>query len=161
MLYTRQALERAVQLVEAYLGDADPADQAPLVAALEETFAAANGNAAHQRELIASLAALAGRAAQTAASLTLVMSGRDREAELLREEGKTVVTDCVAALHEERKAVDRRSDLDRRITPDRRSSHDDSAAARVNRWLHGDRRSGDERRSGTDRREAPPPFGQV
>lgn len=153
ILFTHQAVERAAKLAEAYLEGRDPADQATLVDALQEVSEAANGDVPHQRELIASLAALAGQAVRSAAHLALVISGRSADRELLPEEAGNVLRECADALHEQRKAVDRRSGLERRLTPDRRRTHDDSAAARVNRWLHGDRRSGEERRSGHDRRQ--------
>lgn len=153
ILYTHQAVERAAKLAEACLEGNDPTDQATLVDALQEALEAVNGDPTRQRELIASLAGLAGQAVRSAAHLALVISGRSADGELLPEEEANVLRECAEALHEQRKAVDRRSGLDRRLTPDRRRTLDDSAAARVNQWLHGDRRSGDERRSGSDRRQ--------
>jgi len=167
ILYTNDAVERAARLAGAYLDGTGSTDQSSLLAALDETLADVEGSVTRQRELVGSLAALAGQAVETAMRLALVAAGRDPEdpahssPEALREQRESVLAECAAALHELRKAVDRRSGTDRRITPDRRRSHDDSAAARVNRWLHGDRRSGEERRSGADRRESPaaPPDG--
>jgi hypothetical protein len=126
---------------------------------------------------VAALAGVAGHAVQTASYLRLAAAnlpadGGPKDAfQAFEEQRSTVLYECAEALHELRRArlpwalpalepdgenteglTERRSPIQRRSALNRRRHPDDSPPARVNRWLHGERRTGKDRRSGDDRR---------
>jgi hypothetical protein len=71
---------------------------------------------------------------------------------LVEGDGDGNGTDHRGATRKGRRRKEKRSGVERRGHIDRRSHPGDSPPARVNRWLHGERRNGKERRSGSDRR---------
>lgn len=151
--YSPQALSRSTRLVRAYADSGDGNVAAEVREVLEEV----GSDNAELRNLIASLAGLAGHAVraiavQREADLGLE-SNPDAPLPRLSEERTKVLADCADALRSWADLRERRSGLDRRLAPDRRRSAPGNPSEQINLRMFGERRVGAaDRRSGIDRR---------
>jgi hypothetical protein len=161
-----RAAEHAVALAAAAADPADPDLDAKIEAELNAALADVETGSIDLDELVASLASIAGYAIDEAARLRIASAGDPGARDAAR---KAILRAASAALEtaaatpdtadETAAAVsvlrERRSERDRRLA-ERRHFPDDSPAARVSRWLHGERRKGIDNRSGVERRAVPP-----
>jgi hypothetical protein len=165
---TRTAVERAVALAAAAADTADPDLGAKIEAELNAALADVETGSIDLDQLVASLASIAGYAIDEAVRLRITSAGDPDAANAVRE---AILRAASAALEppaatsepEDDAAAaavsvlrERRSEQDRRVS-ERRYFSGDSPTARVNRWLHGERRKGGDNRSGVERRAVPPP----
>jgi hypothetical protein len=154
--YSPQALSWSTRLVRAYADSGDGNVAAEVGAVLEEV----GRDHAELRNLVASLAGLAGHAVravavQREADLGLA-SDPDAPLPRLSEERAKVVSECAHALRSWADMRERRSGLDRRLASDRRVAPPGSSKEQINLRLFGERRVGvADRRSGIDRRNVP------
>jgi hypothetical protein len=151
--YSPQALSWSTRLVRAYADSGDGDVSAEVGAVLEEV----GRDRAELRNLVASLAGLAGHAVRAVAVQREVDLGlaSDPHAPLPRisDERAKVLSECADALRSWANARERRSGRDRRLAPDRRVAAPGSSAEQINLRLFGERRVGvPDRRSGADRR---------
>jgi hypothetical protein len=131
---------------------------------------------AELRDLVASLAGLAGHAVMVIAVRLEADLGHEQPSETrherVLEQRDEVLLNCAEALREFRTASlqlppatslaawaamrERRSGVERRLAPDRRRRPPGNPSETINLRLHGERRTGDaERRSGVERRHPP------
>jgi hypothetical protein len=168
--YSPGTVSSAAELIRAYTDSVDGNVSAEVDAILKDVA----GEDAELRNLVASLAGLAGHAvmvisAQLEAHLG-IEDDPERRLERLAEQRTRVLTECARAVREFRPAsmhlpragsavlsrmTERRSGLDRRLGSDRRHRAPGNPSERINLQLYGDRRVGStDRRSGTDRRSS-------
>jgi hypothetical protein len=162
------AVKRAAGLAAAAADTTDPDIRAKIEAELNAALADVEAGLIDLDELVAALAALAGHAIDEAASLRVTAAGEppargardEQRAAVLQESLDALPASTNAAQPEpvadpmETPPTERRSAV--RRVEERRRHGDDSPPARVNRWLHGERRDGFDRRTGIERRESPP-----
>ena len=171
--YTNQAISRSRRLVHAYTDSVDGDLTDDVYGVLEEV----GENEAELRNLVASLAGVAGHAVMViAARLEADLGGSDDWEERLSRlsHQRTIVLDeCTESLREFRPAaielplapggapeVERRSGLERRVGSNRRHLPPENPSERINLRLFGERRVGlSDRRSGADRRIGEPARG--
>lgn len=179
-LYTPDAIARATSLATAYTSTLNTTDHGDVAAKVEAILTDVGADVEELRNLVASLAGIAGHAIQTASYLRLAagglqLNGSTQEAlNAFEEQRAAVLYECAESLHELRRAklpwalpqalsdvdddddapAERRSGIERRTALNRRRYAADSPPARVNHWLHGERRSGKDRRGGADRRRS-------
>jgi hypothetical protein len=170
--YSREALSRSTQLVLAYTDSVD----GRVTEDLEPILEAIGDDKAELRDLVASLAGLAGHAVMVIAVRLEADLGHEQPSatrhERVLEQRDEVLLRCAEALREFRTASlrlppasslaawaamrERRSGLERRLAPDRRRRPPGNSSETINLRLYGERRTGDaERRSGTERRNPP------
>jgi hypothetical protein len=170
--YSPSALSRSTQLVVAYTESSDGSVAGAVEPILEEI----GDDRVELRNLVASLAGLAGHAAMViAVRLEADLGdGQPPETRLERvlEQRDEVLLKCAEALREFRAASvhlppatslaawaamrERRSGNERRLSPDRRRQAPGSPSETINLRLYGERRAGEaDRRSGTERRRPP------
>jgi hypothetical protein len=167
--YTGRALSRSIRLGLAYTDSVDGDVVTDVDAVLQEV----GHDRAELRDLVASLAGLAGHAVMVIterleASLEPEQDPA-RRMERFSRLRTTVIEECAAAVRESRPAspllvprnevvawdgvTERRSGLDRRLGTSRRSLPANSPSARISLRMHGERRVGiSDRRIGIDRR---------
>lgn len=159
-------VESAARLAAAAADPADPDARARVEAELNAALAEVEAGLIDLDELVAALASIAGHAIDEAARRRATAEGETAGADAQERERAAVLQQSVAALARtqpedqiaelaDAAGAERRSGADRRVA-DRRRHPDDSPPARVNRWLHGERRRGVDNRSGVERRAAPP-----
>lgn len=166
----RDPVAHAARLAAAASDPADPDLRAKVEAELNAALADVEAGSIDLDELVAALASIAGNAIDEAARHRAAAAGGAADAEVQDREREAILRESVAGLIEAARPTppeeqiaepvgpagqERRSGADRRIG-DRRRHPDDSPAARVNRWLYGERRRGIDNRSGVERRAAPP-----
>jgi hypothetical protein len=167
--FSPRSLSAAAQLVRAYTNSVDGNVTVEVDAILDDV----GGDQAELRNLLASIAGLAGHAVMIIAARLEVDGSREvdpeRRFERLAERREQVLLECSRALREFRPASlhipgasseaamrgiwERRSGSERRIGSDRRHQSSGGSSEKINLRLFGERRSGTvDRRSGTDRR---------
>jgi hypothetical protein len=160
------AVERAVALAAAAADPADPDLDAKIEAELNAALADVEAGSIDLDELVASLASIAGYAIDEAARLRIAptddANARNAARDTILRAASAALEPAAATPESEAEAVatvsmlrERRSELDRRVA-ERRHFPEDSPAARINRWLYGERRKGVDNRSGSERRAVPP-----
>jgi hypothetical protein len=162
----RSPVDRAAALAAAAADTTDPDVRVKIEAELNAALADVEAGSLDLDELVAALATLAGHAIDEAAGLRAGGASTAGTLTTRDEERAAVLQECVAALGSTETPArpasepvvpaqatpqEQRSGADRRLA-ERRAHPDESPAARVNRWLHGQRRSGRDRRSGVPRR---------
>ena len=167
--HSSRALSSAAQLVWDYTNSVDGDIAAEIAAMLTEV----GSDEAELRNLVASLAGLAGHAVLVISAhidANLAPEGNpERHLERLAEQRTTVLAECAAAVREFRPASvhfppptgtavsirlrERRSGLDRRLGSERRQRARGNPSERINLQLYGERRVGmTDRRRGIERR---------
>lgn len=167
--FSPRAVSGAAQLVRAYTDSVDGNVAAELSVILDDV----GGDEAQLRNLLASIAGLAGHAVMLIAARLEADAGPDdnpeRRLQALSERREEVLLECARALREFRPASlhiprassdaamggiwERRSGSDRRVGTDRRRQPSGSSSEKINLRLFGERRVGVvDRRRGTDRR---------
>ena len=168
--YSAEAVTWAAELVRAYTDSVDGNIGGKIVTILNEV----GRNEAELRNLVASLAGVAGHAVMVIAAQIDALTVEDdpeRRMARLEEQRTEVLAECARAVRAFRPAIvhfpavtgagesrvlrERRSGFDRRLGSDRRQRTRGNPSERINLQLYGERRVGvADRRSGIDRRAA-------